>query len=153
MAPSPAGRAGGSCQLVHLSDLTPAGLRKCLLLEGMPERDQEMQENGLPEIAMSKASRRGSQGRATQSREAVIWRPELRAKGQRHGWRKEREGAAGLRPSKALQLGTGWHRVQPDPREADADRSRGAGRKATGGPLGLEDRKGGLAMGQFRNKA
>lgn len=79
----PARSVGSSCPTVHLSDLTLAGRRKCLLLEGMPEGDQEMQENGQPERVMSKASRRGSQDTVGQSEGAKAT-----------GSEEEREGAA-----------------------------------------------------------
>lgn len=50
----------GHSPVLHLPDWTPAGRRKYLLLEWMPESDQETQENSQPERATAKGSSVGA---------------------------------------------------------------------------------------------
>lgn len=77
-------------------------------MEWMPERDQEMQENGQPERAMYKASRRGSQARAGQRREGRVWRLGPRAR-EIGGLEGRGKGAGKLSPGQLTAgcIGTG----------------------------------------------
>ena len=119
----PARSVGSSCPTVRLSDLTPAGRRKCLLLEGMPERDQEMQENGQPERVMSKASRRGSQDRAGQNEGPKRRVRRRRGKGLPSGLCPSKALAQHREAQPRLHTGTGTRPCSSDLRKAECLRT------------------------------
>lgn len=115
-------------------------------MEWMPERDQEMQENGQPERVMSKVNRRGSQDRAWGG--GRIWRPD---QGPRPG-----VGVGGVRRRRGKGLPSGsvpqrsWGSAQGGT-EQGPHRQPGSSRRLVS-PWKLE-RDGARHRGQLGDKA